>query len=153
MESISWTFKEFNSQHRSKRWYVIALVVVIALLIYAVVTINYLFALIVLLATAIVWYNQRREPNDVAVELSNQGITIQGKIYQYQTIKKFWIIYQPRHKDLYLESNQLVLPVTRIPLAGTDPLKVRELLLQFLTEDLEQEEAPLSEQLRDRLKL
>jgi hypothetical protein len=88
-------------------------------------------------------------------ELGPEGFKLAGRLYDYNSLKNFSVIYKPREslKNLYFEFNSSISQTLSIPLRSMDPLIVRNFLLKYLKEDLERTDEPLSEQLTKMLKL
>lgn len=143
---ISWTFPELPRYNRTRRWYVGMSVLGVALLAWSFYDRNLLFAIIVLLVLAIVFFQSRREPNTLTTNVTEDGLEIGRDFFSYDDIAKFWIIYKPPQvKTFYLRFKSALRPILGIPLENTNPVKLREQLLRFLQEDLEQEEEPASD--------
>jgi hypothetical protein len=69
-------------------------------------------------------------------------------------LRDFFIIYNPKEevKMLFFETTGLK-PRLRIPLVDEDPTQIRKTLLNFLEEDLKQEDEPLSDYIARKWKL
>ena len=149
-----WQFPEFVKYKRSRNWYIIAGTIVVLLLIYSAVTANILFAMIIIIASIIFIINQRRDPRTVSFKISEEGIVVDETLYEWPEIKNFWIIYEPpKVKNLYFEFKSLMLPRLPIPLQDQDPVKIREMLLDYIDEDIEREGEPISDGISRTLKL
>ncbi len=143
-----WTVKEYIQHERHQNWYWIMGAVAILLVIYSVVTANYLFALITVLFGIILFMQDMVSPMDVYFAITNTGIVIGKKYYRYSEINNFWIIYNPPFtKNLYFGQNNVLKHRMQIPLYDYDPRPIRDYLTQYLEEDLDQEEEPLSDRL------
>jgi len=155
METISWEVPEYDTHERSRNWYIIAAVVGILLLVYAVITSNFLFAGILVIGTLVIILNDGKEPQKVRISLTDEGVEVGRKVYDYDEIKDFAIVYKPKLgvKNLYFEFKTVVKPRLSIPLLDRDPLIIREKLLKYLQEDLERTDQPLSEGLAKLFKL
>lgn len=145
---FAWGVNEYEKHDRPKRWYVIAGIIGVALLLYAVISGNYLFALVVVLFGIILFLQDVQAPLEVSVALTDTGVIIGSKFYPFSEFKNYWIIYNPPEvKNLYLATNSLIKHRLQIPLLENDPRPIRDFLNQFVVEDLEQEEEPLSDRL------
>lgn len=150
---FSWEFKEFPSAGRSKSWYLGAGIIFFLLIIYALFSANFLFAIIIIMVVLIL-VMMRREANKIKFSITEDGIEIGQNFYEYKNIKNFWIIYEPPEiKTLYFEPKSFFQPKIPVPLENQNPIKIREVLLQYLTEDLDKENEPVSDQLSRWLKL
>jgi len=151
---IDWDFPEFEKHDRSKKWYIAAVIVLGILIIYAVWTSNILFAVILILAAFIGVIQHFQKPHDVEAAITEDGVLVGSKFYRYEEIESFWMIYKPPlAKLVYLDFKNKFKKNLAIPLENVDPIKVREILNQYLEEDLEREEEELSERLAKVLKV
>lgn len=150
----TWDFPEHEKHTRGKWWYIIFAIVVAGFLIYSYFTSNPLFAVIVALFIIIYVLIERRPIRRLNIVLTEDGILLQNKFIEYETLENFYIIYYPPEvKNLYFQPKNILKPLITIPLEDMNPVEVREILLDFLQEDLEKEEMPGSEGISRILKL
>lgn len=172
----SWKFSEFIKPERTKAWYFWALLIVGGLFIWAIITFNFLFALVILMIVFILLLHNKREPQELEFKITEDGLVIarslnrnegrqsnpvvndkaivSQRFYSYKEIKSFYIIYEPPQvKTLYFQLKSSLRPRLSIPLETQNPLKIRKILLKYLEEDLEKDTEPLSDQLARILKL
>lgn len=122
--------------------------------IYAALSANYLFALIVILFAAILFMGSMEEPLEVPFAITSAGVVIGDKFYRYSEMSGFWMIYNPPDvKNLYFSFNQFFRNRLQVPLGDLDPRPIRDFLNQYLSEDLNQEDEPLSDRLSRLLRL
>ncbi len=166
-KKLHWKVPEYHKPKRNKNWYIIALILVILILFFCFFTIqnwqlvflgsssNFLFAIIIIVATVVMIINESQPAMTVKFELGPEGINVGQKFYDYDSFKNFSIIYKPKEdiKNLYLEYKNSIRPRLSIPLMKMDALTVRDFLLKNLEEDLDRTDPPLSEQLTKLLKL
>ena len=151
---MSWSIPEYREHERGKRWYIAAIAIGALLLLYSVLTANFLFAIILVLAMLIMAVHDRRKAPDVLFEIAEGGINIGEAHYSYSSFKSFWMYYEPSEaKTLFFEFANGARPRLSIPLQNKNPIRVRSMLLAHLPEDVERENEPLSEQLIRLLKL
>lgn len=149
-----WQFPEFIKYEHSRRWYIMFTLVMVLLLIYSLATANILFTVIIIIAALIITMNKKRQPRDVDFKITEEGIIVDETLYQWKEIKHFWIVYEPPQvKTLYLEFNSWHLPRLPIPLLDNNPLDLREILLDYLDEDIEREGEPISDGLSRGFKI
>ena len=144
---FEWTVKEYQQHERTKRWYLIAAGVALVFMVFSLVTANFLFAVIILLAGFIIYLQDKHEPLDVHVAIGKEGIAVGRKFYEYDEIKDFALLHKP-HRELsrlYLEFKSVMSHRLSLPLPEGDPLPIRKFLLQYLPEDKERTDEPLSE--------
>ncbi len=154
-EIISWEVPEYEKHERSKRWYLVFALVAIGLLIYAALTANFLFAIIVIIAGFVLILNDARNPQGVIISITSDGVIIGRKFYDYDELQSFAIVYKPNVgiKQLYFEFKSRTKHRLSLPLIDVNPLFIRENLLKYLFEDAERTDPPVSETLGKILKL
>lgn len=155
METISWEVPEYETHERTRNWYIIAAVIGALLLVYAAITSNFLFAGIIIIGALVIILTDGKVPQKVRISLTDEGVEVGRKFYDYDEIKDFSIVYKPKLgvKNLYFEFKTVVKPRLSIPLLDRDPLIIRDKLLKYLQEDLERTDQPLSEGLAKMFKL
>jgi len=151
---LSWRVPEYHEHERSQRWYAIAITVLGLMLVYAVLTGNFLFAIILIIVSIIMTVQDKQKAPEVDIAVADSGLRVGGKEYKYSVFKNFWIYYEPsEQKLLFFEFKSAVRPRLSLPLLNKNPLRIRALLLKHLPEDIEKENEPISEQLTRLLKL
>jgi hypothetical protein len=152
---INWEVPEYDIHRRGRNWYFIAITVALLLLIYSFWTGNFLFAVIIIVAALIMILHEGKEPDQVRIILTDEGVIVGRRFYDYDEIKNFSLVYKPRLKikNLYFEFKVFYQPRLSIPLENMNPLPIREFLLKYLSEDLERTDQPLSEFLGKLFKL
>ena len=152
---ISWLVPEYEKYDRNKSWYIIASIVAIIMFIYAFWTANFLFVVIVVLAATVIILNDGGSPNNLNFAITDDGIIIGKKFIDFDELKNFSIIYKPRQniKKLYFEFNNALRPRMSIHLDNMNPLKIRDILLNYLQEDLSRENEPFSERIGKLFKI
>jgi hypothetical protein len=145
-EIVSWLVDEYVRHERGTWWYVLSGLACLALLIYSVLTQNFLFAIIVIMFAVITGLSAMREPRKMLINITDLGVGIGDDFYPYKTIQKFWILYEPPEvKNVYFEFKLSPMRRLTIPLHEQNPIDVRSALVRFLDEDLEMEDEPMSE--------
>lgn len=151
---LQWKFPEYEEHERGILWYVMAGIISASFLTYAIIVSNFLFAIIVVIVDLIILIQINRRPDRVDFKITDEGIVIGTSFTPYTNISKFWIIYNPpKVKTLYINFKSTIRPDITIPLENKNPLRVREMLMKFIEEDLEKEDESNSEQIRKFLKL
>ena len=166
-ELISWEVPEYDKHERTKHWYTWALIIGGFLLISSFFSVdfipdfkveyqpNFLFTLIIIIAAIVIILNDGRDPDMVGVILTEEGLIVGRKFYDYDDIKDFSIVYKPRQevKNLYLEFKNPLKHRLSIPLLDMNPLPIRDILVKYLPEDLDRIHPPASEGLAKLFKI
>ncbi len=151
---LQWEIDEFPRVQRSRLWYVIASAVAVALIIYAVATADFLFAIIILMAGIIMLVSSFSKPNRIEIFVTTLGLAVGDRFYEFKNIRDFSIVYDPPHvKLLYVSFHSPLEPLLSIPLEETDPNDVRDFLGAFCAENLNRTSESLTDRLRRVYKL
>ena len=146
---VSWEVDEYMRHTRSRRWYILSSILGAALIIFAIATSNFLFAVIILMIGVITLITTFTEPERINVIVTTTGIVVGDAYYDYQAIRDFSLAYEPPDvKHLYVDFNDLWKPLLAIPLEHVDPNSVREELLPYVIENLERTEERLTDAVR-----
>lgn len=149
-----WIIKEYVQYERGVRWYVLMGAAAVALVLYGMLTSNFLFSLIIILAAIILFLQSHQKPAEIPFQITELGVALNNKFYSYSEIDSFYIVYQPPEiKTLFLQQKSLFHPVLRISLEEANPVEVRNTLREFLSEDTEREEEPLSDTVARKWKI
>ena len=151
---LSWDFPDRPTYQRGRLWYIVALIVGLSLLVYAIFTANFLFALLVLLFALVVYLNISAPPRQSSIYITEDGIVIGRQSYPFKNIQSFWFIYEPPTvKKLYLKTQSLLDAEIGVELEDINPNEVRTLLTKYVVEDLDKKDESLSEILSRLLKI
>ncbi len=145
---LKWEFPSFHRYERGMGWYAVSGLLAVGLFIYAIVTRNFLFSIIIILIVVTMVARDFLQPVKVQFSVHEDGITIGDRVYRFREFATFWIAFEPPEvKVLYLTFKSGFRPSYPIPLQQENPLKVRTVLQKYIREDLERE----AEDLTDRL--
>lgn len=143
---VAWEVDEYEKHDRPLRWYLVMSVVAVTLMVYALFTANFLFAVIILMIGIIAYLSGFREPDKLTVIITDAGLVIGKRFYPFKDLTDFSIAYEPPHvKILYVQCKSVWHPLLSIPMEDVDPNDVRESLLPYLFENLERTEETLTD--------
>lgn len=149
-----WTIQEYDQHDRGLLWYSLAGGVGVIMILYGIFSGNFLFSLIIILAAVIIFLQSHQEPPQVPFRITETGVVINDRMYLYSEFENFYIIYQPPEvKTLFLDTKSAFRPTLRIPLLDMNPVEIRHTLREFLPEDTEKEEEPVTDTIARRWKL
>jgi len=151
----SWKVAEYEKNQRGKGWYIIASIAAFLLLLYSFFSANFLFAVIIIVVAIVIILNDGQDPAKVQITMTDEGMVVGRKFYDYDEFKDFAIVYKPKQdiKNLYFVFKNVFKPRLSIPLGKTNPLVIRDNLLKYLDEDLDRTDQPLSEELARMFRL
>jgi len=150
---FSWQIEERVKHDRGRLWYILAGSISLALLFYSILTANFLFAIMIILIVFIAIMREYFPSSALPFAITNKGILIARRLYNYKDLKSFYIIYEPPAiQKLYFEFKG-IRPELSIELYDNDPIEIRDFLLRVLDEDLEKESQSMADSLERILKL
>lgn len=154
-ELLRWSFPEYVKHKRSLSWFVFASIFILLCLFFSIKTNNFLFSIIIIMVALIILNSYKREPLKMKFSITKKGIKLNKKFYNYSELDKFWIVYDPPEvKNLYFKIDNILKTTLIIPLdEKISPLDLRNILLKYLTEDLDKEGLSFSEELNKIMKL
>jgi len=143
---FAWSIPEYEEHDRTRAWFVIMLVAGALFVLYAIVTSNFLFALIVVLFGIILFLQSHQKPIIIPFQITELGIVLNNRFYPYDELQEFFMVYSPPDvKMLFVETKSHTRPRLRIPLMDMDPNEIRATLREFLPENVEKAEEPFSD--------
>jgi len=141
-KDIEWSAPEFEKQPKDPAWFLAGGFLAIILLIIAVFTKNFLFVVVIILASFSLFIWAQKQPKKIRFKITDKGIIIDKILYNYENLNSFWIFYEPpKVKHISVESKKFLMPKIIIPLAAQNPDKIRNLLLKHMPEKEHHESA------------
>jgi hypothetical protein len=141
-KEISWQAPEFAEYRKHPLWFVGFGLVIALLVLFGIYTQSWTTAVLFTLFGLLGVIYASSKPKTVTIKITGSGIQVNSLEYSYRVIKKFWIMYHPPEvKTLYLETNAYLDRIVKIELANQNPNDVRDILKQYLEEDLDQTES------------
>lgn len=151
---ISWDFIEFERQERTKGWYVAFVLVTGVLLGIAVYQVNFLFAVIIIIAAITFIHASSKEPRTLTFMVDETGIYVNDIYLSFSGIHSFYLIINEDIRKLFIEPRSIARPRLAIELTSEqNPEEVKKILLKYIPENKEREYEPLSEALTRKLRL
>ena len=135
---LSWQAHKFENFERHPWWGIILFVLLIFLLIYSLLTDNFLLSIILILAGIIVYLFEKKDPETYHFAICETGVIAHDKFYEFLDIENFWLFYEPGQlgrKELSLKTTSHFLPYVHIPLGDEDPNNIRKVLLNYIPEE------------------
>lgn len=151
---LAWEFYDRPRYNRGRWWYIFMILVGAALLVYALFSANFLFALIIVMGALVIYVSTIYEPKPIRFAITELGFEVGNRFLSFRDVRSFWFFYDPpTAKILYLDLSGLTESRVRVDLADQNPNEVRAVLARYLREDVTQVEEPLSDSLSRLLKI
>ena len=139
---LSWEAPEYLHFEKGRNWTLTLFAAGAALAVIFFAMNNYSGMVVALLGTFVVYLLGHRAPRYMEHKITPLGIELDGRLFLFDELQSFWILYHPPVKELILRSKKTVMPLIHLQLYSADPNRIREILLDFLPE--KEEEEPLS---------
>ncbi|MFC1721480.1 hypothetical protein ACFL0Z_01045 [Patescibacteria group bacterium] len=133
---MKWKAPEFIFYEKSRRWYIIAVLVFAALIAFAVYSRSFLMAVTFVVAGAIFYLYAQKKPAQLNIEITGEGILYHDRFFPFEDLDGFWITYEPPDlKILSVSTRSLMIPKLSLFLTDQDPVELRRILIEELPED------------------
>lgn len=137
---VKWQGPDYEIYPKSRRWYMVAGLILSAIVVYAVLTNSPLTAIVFILIGIVGYMHLERDPQLTDFAISYDGVVVGNEVYEWDDIVSFWIFYDPPHtRVISLHMKGKLMPYIHIPLHQIDPVEVREKMMDFVPE-LKQEQ-------------
>jgi hypothetical protein len=134
-EIFSWEAKDFERASIDTKWYVVASVLIVALIGYSVWQRDwFVIGIIVVVSAVMFWYIFSVKPKNVSYKITPVGIHVDGRLYPFSEIHSFWMVYNDRVKSLYIAFTKKYLPTLVVGLENIDPVILKGFLLKKIPE-------------------
>jgi uncharacterized membrane protein len=130
-----WEAPEYEVYERDRRWYLIAVIALSAIIIYALVTNSPIMAITFILIGIVGYIYIQKEPRILEFAITHEGIMAGNEIYEFDNIHSFWIFYDPPfRKVISLHMRGKLVPYIHIPIHNENPVELRHILMDFILE-------------------
>lgn len=132
---FSWRAPEFINHQRSRRWFWIAGILILILVLYALYTNSATMAIVFIVLAGVYYLTHNQEPKIIDIKVTALGIYVDQKFYPYNQINSFWVVYHPpfvQTVNLRLGNKSFTKIV--IQLDRQNPVEVREALAKEIPE-------------------
>jgi hypothetical protein len=117
---FQWQASEYVHHHKNSLWYfgVVGVVIILSGLAYILKS-WFSIALFIVMGTAVIVY-AKRPPRVLTYELSNDGLTIDGKLFPFKTFRSFSVVPDVTWHSIDLEPTQRFMPRMSVLFDETD---------------------------------
>jgi len=130
-----WSAPEHEEYTVGKRFYTYTTIFLALLVAYALYSNSPIMAITFILVGIVGYLYLRKKPRIINFSITTEGIIAENEIYEFDNLKSFWIFYNPpQEKLLSLRSKNTFNPHIHIPIGNEDPVKIRQILIDFIPE-------------------
>lgn len=109
-EPVTWSALEYIHQEKSAAWFSIFGVIVVVLLGVTVFFQQWSFAILIVVIVAVIIVSSKRPPRELAYGLSDDGLSIDGKMHPFEDFKAFGVIRDGQEYSVMLIPTQRFQP-------------------------------------------
>jgi len=132
---LQWKAPEFIIHRKGKAWFLIAGIITLLLIIYAIYTNSATMAIVFIILAGVYYLTHNQHPKIIDVSITELGVFVDNKFYPYNMINSFWIVYHPNYvHNLYLRLSGKTFTKVVIQLDAQDPVEVRKTLAKEIPE-------------------
>ncbi|MDD3480883.1 MAG: hypothetical protein PHW75_01500 [Patescibacteria group bacterium] len=132
---FEWSAPNFSKSDKTTRWYLIASVIIIAIIGYSAWQRDWFVIGITIVVSAILfWYVHSVTPHDVSYRLTPMGIYTDDRFYPFSEMHSFWMVYNQNVKNLYVALQKKYLPTLVLSLEDIDPVILKGYLVKKIPE-------------------
>ena len=130
-----WQAPEYEIYEKDRKWYVVMGLLLAFIIIYAIFTDGLVMAITFILIGVVAYIILNKKPRVITFYITDDGIVAGREIYEFENINSFWIFYEPEGiKVVSLHVKSKFSPYIHIPIENEDPLKIREIILNYIEE-------------------
>ncbi len=138
---FEWYAPEHLHQERSPKWFAIFAASITAIAVGFALFGNFIAALTIGMIGAYMFVVAQHEPSVVRYRLMTEGIALNNTLYHYKHLESFNIVYEPGNvKTVILKSRHRLVPLIHMEIGDADPVAIRDILNEFVREDIHLEE-------------
>lgn len=138
---MQWSAYEREHIERGSDWFWALGVIAVCAAIISILFHDLFFAILIIAAAGALATLAIHPPRETTFSISKKGIAINETMHRFSDIGAFWV--EEEHHDgrpvLLLTTNKVLHPSIVIPIEHVEPVRVRALLSEYLTEEHMQE--------------
>jgi hypothetical protein len=145
---LNWQAPSFINTEKTADWYWVFGIIGFTLVVISIILSNYLFAILIVIASLALILHSKSEPEILDIEVSKNGIRIKDRLNPYSSYKSFWV--EQEHSNppkLLLKPRKTLETLVVYYLTDIDPADVSHYLSHYLPE--EEMHEPLSQHLME----
>jgi hypothetical protein len=149
---LEWSAPEFITYQRDWRWFLSAAAALFAVGVYSAFVRDWFMIFIVFFLAVALYLNQQRTPKEITYRITQKGLYLDDKFFQFDQIHSFWIVLNGGQKVLNIVFNNKFLPALTINFDAIDPENLKTILTKYIPEQVDRGES-LADKLSRILKI
>ncbi len=132
---LEWQAPEFVKHEKGKTWYLVAGILTLCLIAYALFTGSATMAIVFIVLAGVYILTHNQQPKVIGVKITQLGLFVGEIFYPYNMVQAFWIVYHPPMvQALNLRLAGKAGAKVTIQLDKQNPVEVRTLLAKEIPE-------------------
>ena len=152
-KELEWKVPEYPQYDRGRPWFIGAGIFGIGFLIYAVITGNFLFSVIIVLGVAISLISSWKKPEIINFKMFDKGVILGEAFHPWESFQSYWIVNEDGQKNLGLDLKNWLKSDLYVPVKENTLEDIEKFVSGFLKKNKERKEEPLSYFLGRKLKI
>lgn len=132
--TLRWSAYEHEHIERSADWFWALGIIAASIALVSILFHNLFFAVIVVIAAAVLGMIANIPPDLTEFELSDKGVRTGDTLHRFEEIISFWVEEDREHPLLLIDTTKIMAPNLIIPIQHIDPRMVRAFLQERATE-------------------
>ncbi len=128
---LEWTAPERPPHSRGKRWYLLAGSIAALLLVYALFTQAWTFAVVIVLLVVVYAILHKKSPIKHTVQVSPQGLKWDKNLIPWHELTAFWMLQGPGYVEVHIDRKRA--PNLLVQTGDRTPAEIAMALAQFIT--------------------
>jgi hypothetical protein len=150
---LEWQAPEFVKHEKGKTWYLVAGILTLCLIAYALYTGSATMAIVFIVLAGVYILTHNQQPKVVDIKITQLGLFVGEVFYPYNMVRAFWIVFHPPVvQTLNLRLAGKAGTKITIQLDSQNPVEVRALLAKEIPE-VEGQQETMNEMLIRLLRL
>ncbi|HLC49457.1 MAG TPA: hypothetical protein VJI96_03685 [Candidatus Andersenbacteria bacterium] len=138
---FEWKAPEHIHQVRSAKWFATFAGGITAIAVGFALFKNFIASLTIGLIGGYMFVVAQHKPSIIRYRLMTEGVALNNTLYHYKHLEAFNIIYEPGNvKTVILRSSRRLVPLIHMEIGDADPVAIRDILVEFIHEDVHLEE-------------
>lgn len=138
---FAWTAPEHIHQDRGVKWFALFAGGITAIAVGFALFGNFIAALTIGMIGAYMFVVAQHKPSIIRYRLLTEGVALNNTLYHYKHLEAFNIVYEPGNvKTVILRSSRRLVPLIHMEIGSADPVAIRDILVEFVHEDVHLEE-------------
>ena len=135
---ISWQVHSHTHRERTTDWYwalgLVAIVGAVASIFFG----NVLLAIILIIGAGSIGVLAARGPREHSVRIDTRGISVDGTLYPYASVRSFWVEEEVEKPRLWVSTSGIIAPQLTLPLEDRARARVVHSFLKKYAKEEEQ---------------